>query len=440
MSKRWLSAVAAAVIAAVGITACGGSSSSDGGAAGSTGSSTGALPSFAKVPYVAPKTGCGSYDTPAPKDPEGALSEIPASARANYGAYNVASSTGEDSNFVKSAWANWKPDHAPPYKVAISWGQLVSDWQVQMTTLLKQQLEASPLVGKGNVEMATTGSNLDTGQQLQQFNAMVDRHPDLIIAQVLSPGAFRDSVDRAGKMGIPTVFVQGVLTDQYSVGVDGNNYLNAADVASYMAQAAGGKGTWLNVLALAGSSIDQLTQMAVESVVENCPGMEIGKDAAYGGFSDAQAKSETLKYLATHPGKIDLVMQTAAMAPGVMKAFEQSGRPMPIVADVGLSKGSMGYFREHQAGGYHSAGGSVNPAPFSRATTEVSLRILQGQGPKINAIVDRIPSVNDANIQQDADPAWKLETPGVYVGTRDEFLTAKYLDQFFNKPGPAQFK
>src|SRR5947207_14687723 len=90
-------------------------------AGGGTGSSSGArsgkTPAFAKLPYQPPKSGCGSYPPAPPNDPHHALDVLPANVRANYAGYNRFVGAGHDADFVKSAWANWKPRHGPPYKV-----------------------------------------------------------------------------------------------------------------------------------------------------------------------------------------------------------------------------------------------------------------------------------------------------------------------------------
>ena len=48
-----------------------------------------------------------------------------------------------------------------------------------------------------------------------------------------------------------------------------------------------------------------------------------------------------------------------------MQAFKQTGRPMPIVPDSGLSKGSLGYWNQNQAE-YHDSATSLPPVPAAR--------------------------------------------------------------------------
>ena len=77
----------------------------------------------------------------------------------------------------------------------MSWGQLVSDFQVQLVDNLKKDLADTK--GVGEVEVRTTGSNLDIAQQLQQYNGLVQKKPDLIILETPVAGL----VQRTGAEG-----------------------------------------------------------------------------------------------------------------------------------------------------------------------------------------------------------------------------------------------
>src|SRR4051812_12177313 len=98
------------------------------GTVGSTGGGSAKVPSFAKD-FQPPTSGCGSFRAPMPADPEGAIASLDASHRKAYGGYfNYSTANGK---ILKSAWRNWKPKHGPPYDVAIIFGPLTTDWQVQ---------------------------------------------------------------------------------------------------------------------------------------------------------------------------------------------------------------------------------------------------------------------------------------------------------------------
>ncbi len=156
-------AVTAGVVGLIA-TGCGGGSSSSGG----TGGPQAKIPAFA-AGFTPPATGCGSFPTPTPADPDGVIAQLDPAHQKALGGY--AAFPGSTVKVLKSAWANWKPTHPGPYTVGISWGQLVSDFQVQIVSNLKKDLQANKAIG--TVTLKTTGSNLDVGQQLQQYASLV---------------------------------------------------------------------------------------------------------------------------------------------------------------------------------------------------------------------------------------------------------------------------
>jgi ribose transport system substrate-binding protein len=160
--------------------------------------------------------------------------------------------------------------------------------------------------------------------------------------------------------------------------------------------------------------------------------MKVGGEI-YGGFSESLAKQETLKYLATHPAKVDAVASLAGMGSGVLQAFKQSGRPVPLIAELGLDQGVLGYWRQNQ-GAYHAASAGLPPTAAARAIYEVAVRTLRGQGPRLNHLIGEVPLVTDANLAQWAQPGWGLQTVGTAPGLPQSFLPSSYLDAFFTRP------
>lgn len=432
MLPRWTAIAASAAALSLAVSACGGVRGESGTGAGSASTTAAAdVPAFAKD-FRPPASGCGSFPAPAPADPDGVIAALPQAQQDALAGYT--NFEGSTIKILESAWKDWKPSHAGPYTVAISWGQLVSDFQVQTYDDLQSDLKQSSAVK--SVLAKSTGSNLDVAQQLSQYNALVQQQPDLIILESPSPDSFAGPINKAAAKGIPTVTLLTPVGTKNAVNVDGNNYLGAGTTASYMSRVLGGKGSVLIVHGIAGVAVDSQEVAAWNEVIKSCPGMKVAGEV-YGQFSDAAAKSETLKFLATHPGKIAGAVEVASMAPGVMKAFEQAGRPMPVVPDIGLSKGSVGYWRQNRAT-YHNAASTLPPLPGAAATVEVALRMLAGQGVTINTVVGETPLVTDANLDDWSEPGWTLDTPGAVSGTRESFLPSDYLDGFFAAPAPVK--
>src|SRR3954466_6151477 len=239
--RRVVPAVAAAIVALVA-AGCGGSSSS-----GSGGTSGGAkVPAFAEN-FKGPASGCGSFPVKPPADSDGVIAKLDQAHQQALGGY--ADFKGSTVKVLKSRWTGWKPSHPGPYRVAVSWGQLVSDFQVQIVDNLKKYLGDYSSIG--SVDLRTTGSNLDIGQQLQQYASLVQTKPDVILLETPSPDSFNGPVQKAAAQGIPTVTLLSPVPVDGAVNIDSNNYLGAAETASYLTKVVGGKGNMLLVRALA---------------------------------------------------------------------------------------------------------------------------------------------------------------------------------------------
>ena len=100
-----------------------------------------------------------------------------------------------------------------------------------------------------------------------------------------------------------------------------------------------------------------------------------------------------------------------------------------------MDKGFLGYWRQNQSS-YHASSTSLPPVAAARALHEVSMRMLTGQGVKLNTLVAENPVVTDANLADWSDPSWTLNTPGTVSGDPQSFMPSKFLDDFFNIPAP----
>jgi ribose transport system substrate-binding protein len=413
---RWLG-VLIALGMSVGIAACGGSGGSSSG--GGTPTASSAVLAASTNPL--PSSGCGSLPPAKTLDPDGAVATLPKSYQPAYAGY-------EPQTF-KSAWADWKPDHAPPYKIGIQWNALTTPFQADMTQRLKAGIEKLP--GVGDVILTTTGNNIDVGQGLQAFGSMLNQGVDLIVTEPLTGGAYIPSVKRAQKAGVPVVSVLGPIDDPAAVNVDYNAYTASAESFARVAQMIGGKGTYLYGGGIAGTGPDVNGQKGVEAAVSRCPGIKKAGEI-YSGFISSVAKGETLKFLATHPQKVDMIYTTGPFVPGIMQAFQQTGRPIPPAIDNGGTKGMLGYWEDNRS--YPAIGVGVSAPGYASAVVDVVGHMLKGEGPKVSNIVTIAPSITASNLDDWAEPGWTLQTPGQPDGPPNSLMTPEYVAGLMNVP------
>ncbi len=409
-SRRCLTA--AIGLACLAVAGCGGGSSGT--------SSDEPPPTSTETQIREVSSGCGSFPTPMPADPDGVVAALPPEQRKAFAGY--------PREVRRSPWADFEPKGDPPYKVAISWALLTNAYQVDALETLKSALETNPDVGEVVVR---TLNAVNVPEQLQQFQSLLQEDPDIIIAEPLQPEPFVPLVKKAAAAGIPTIVLQGSIPTPESINVDSNNYVSAAQAGSGLVQRLGGKGNVMLMHGFPTVQVDIEEFKGFDAVLKECPDIKVVGETL-GAFSPVTAKEQTLKFLATHPGQIDGVMQTALMSTGIMSGFEQIGRDMPIVTDIAAQKGSLGYWRENQET-YHGIGIGLGAKPLSLAGAEVVRQMLEGHGPKTTDITDTLPMITEENLDQWAEPGWNLRTPGQAEGPKNEFLTPEYMAPFFTE-------
>jgi ribose transport system substrate-binding protein len=437
MRVKILTTIISLVGIAVLVTACGSSSSSSS-SSGNTSSNGGSGESGSggsneEVAWLKefkpPASGCGSFEAQFPPDPEGALKELDAAHRETYRGFGVYPKSPIE--VLKSPWSNWKPSHAAPYKVAIVWGSKNNASQIDAVNLMEKELNEA-----GITTSVSTTNGFDPTQAVQNLQAAIREHPDLIIAEAQVPEAFLPVIDDAAKEGIPTITAQGAVATANAVNIEPNFFLAGAVSMSAASRLMGEEGEALYVHGIAGTGPDVQAQNGWEAVLKNCSGMKVAGEIE-GQYDPSIAKSETLKFLATHPQEIGAVVQPGAMSVGIVEAFEQSGRPTPIVPDFGtIEKGLIGYAQQNPSEFVYLAT-SYTPAANAGSAVDVARRMLAGQGVKLNMLVGEMPLITPFNVEELADPSWTLQTPGTVTGTQEPF-TPKYLEAFFERPAPLE--
>jgi ribose transport system substrate-binding protein len=248
----------------------------------------------------------------------------------------------------------------------------------------------------------------------------------------LSPAGDLQVMAAAAKAGIPVITPLNSSTSKYVVGVQGNAVLEGAKLGQALASALGRKGTLLDVHGIPGVQVDTDEFAGANQVLKNCPQIKtVG--SVVGGFVPSVAKTQTLQFLASHPAAVDSVFQAAGMATGIIQAFQQTGRKVPTIVDVGGTPGALAYWNQHK-GSYHGVALGLPPAQLSTASWNVMMGLLAGRGLKVNQIEQQPLMITNRNLAQWLQPGWTLDTPLAYApGPKNALLPPSYLNQFFGK-------
>ena len=410
------SVTAASAALLLALTACGG------GAAGDTPAS-----SSAAVAGAGSAGACGVLGKESAPDPDGVLANFKGDALkgfANY-PYPVAASKWKDLAAKKG-----------PLKIGYVSIALMNDYnnnalkttEAHIVEYSKDGVVDSTLL-KG---IPADAASQTPAEQIKLYNQLVDQGVDGIILGPLSGDAMADAVTAAGKKGIPTVALNTYIPSEYAISTVINPYLQGIDPAANTLKQLGGKGNVLIVRGIPGETNDAAVYPGFTKMLEGCPDIKVAGEVV-GGYSNATAKSEIMKFLASHPGKIDMVFSGGVMGPGIIAAFEQSGREVPAISFSGLQAGDSAWWNAKKDN--YTAFGTVGSGnQTADLAWRVMIRTLTGQGPKINNVVTPDQLITNETVGDMAPAGGDLNSAGEVGETSDTLISEQTLDQFFAKP------
>lgn len=390
----WVIGIVAVVAAAV-VAGCGSDSSSD--TSTSSGGSSDAPQSFKPIKsaggtMLTPPSECGKDAKYTVEDPDNVLKTLDPKTRAAYDIWPF-----------PVAGTPWKdaPAKKPPYKLGYIEFPVVNAWQKHVLEQIKKNVEkakeaglVSDLVTYIQPSMATATPD----QQIGAIHQMMREGVDGILIHPLNPDATAAAMDEAGKAGIPVVTILTPTSkSKYVINVMAQNFPFGSTLALLKPLGLYGKDTnVLMVRGLAGQAAEESWAEIGKADLLPCKGTKLVGEV-WGDWNLAKVKTQVLQFLASHPEKIDVVLQNGSMAAGVIQAFEQAGRPVPLIAMANSNAGDLAWWDEHKDE-YKSAGTTVNGYQASNASFRVLMRTLQGKGPKLRDMQIPAPTVTNENL------------------------------------------
>ncbi|MER5435764.1 substrate-binding domain-containing protein [Streptomyces sp. NPDC002588] len=400
------------------LTGCGGS-----GGTVAAGASNGATDTAGKA-----SAACGQVPTIAPKDPDGAVKALPADLQKAYNAY------GEE--VLASAWQH-KKALGRAAKVGFSYLPASNAYAAAVVKQMETSFAAAKADGlvKGKLvkRIMTDPATMTPAEQIRGYNELVDSGVDIIYITPLSGDAMVSAVDAAGKKGVVTVALSSTIRSKYAVNVAENAYLNIAQPTALVAKQLQGKGNVVIVRGFQGLSTETIGYQAAKDVLAACPDMKVLGEVN-GAFVPPVAKAELLKFLSSHPQRIDMVAQLGLMGSGVYAAFDSTGRDIPKVVDAGASASSLASWKKLEtADGYETAGAGGNGTQEAKAWFTVGMMVMAGDGPKVGTITREPSVITKANLADYLPVGAKVSDLGE-VEDGEGWMPQSYLDQFFDNP------
>jgi ribose transport system substrate-binding protein len=267
-------------------------------------------------------------------------------------------------------------------------------WRVTFNNELKRLVEGAKAAGDVK-EFVVSDSNGDPTQQIAQMRAFIDRKCSVITTIAGSSTALDDVIAAAYKAGIPVITSAGAVTSPYAINVMHNQNLWGYLMGKGIAAALPNGGTILHIEGIAGHPLVQQENAGLEKAVAEAGNLKIARKVS-GQWTGSTTKSVTIQALATMPQQIDAVWSTGSEARFIAEAFEQAGRPLPLIT-ASISGDALGYWHEHQDT-FKFFGGEVSPHVAAENAFRVALRVLSGQKPLVNTIISPMPTVKQADL------------------------------------------
>jgi ribose transport system substrate-binding protein len=366
---------------------------------------------------------------PTQAEQDAALSHIPAAARQYYDHYWY------NAPITGNLYANWTPP-PPPWQFCLSDSMLGTSWRTDLLNEMKKINAQLHAAGLAKAEVLSTDSNNNIGIQLTQFNNLSRQGCNVIVSTPSNPTGMCSGMKDGLEKGVLSITVQSPVNCPYAMNVGSNQYYGGRELADWVGKALGGKGNVLILSGVPGISTTIGLEAGSKAALAKYPGIKI-VGTVYGFWNEATSKTEMVKWLATHPQKLDGIVSYGDMAVAADEALAQSGRPPVMQADGTNECAYIAYWHEKKL---HTlaflAGGGSN----GYEAMYVALKMLSGAQPVTNMVWFPLPALDDQSAEKlfAAYPGI-THTSSCWADAPDHHLASdSYIDAFFTggKPIP----
>jgi ribose transport system substrate-binding protein len=218
------------------------------------------------------------------------------------------------------------PGHAAEkkFKIYLSMSYIGNDWQAEAENEIKAMAASKEMRDKVDLQVQVAGPNAQ--RQIQQINAMVQAGAQAILVYPISPTALNAAVKNACDRGVVVAAYDSIISEPcaYNFHIDQEEW--GKHEAEWLVRKLNGKGNIVVMDGVAGTSVDTLRKKGEFEVLAKYPDIHVIAEAN-GMWSQAVARTELSKILATHPwDKIDgLLMQAGCYT--AVSMMKEAGIP-----------------------------------------------------------------------------------------------------------------
>lgn len=317
---------------------------------------------------------------------------------------------------------------AKPWRWCHSESYMGNPWRVTFNDELARLVDGAKEAGDVS-EFVVSDSNGDTTQQISQIRSFIERGCSVITTIAGSSTALNAVIEDAYKAGIPVITSAGAVTTPSAINVMHNQNLWGYQMGKGIAQALPNGGSILQVEGISGHPLVQQENAGLEKAVAESGNLTIARKVS-GEWTGTTTKSAVLQALATTPQQIDAVWSTGSEARFIAEAFQQAGRPLPLIA-ASISGDALGYWQENQDA-FKFYGGEVSPHVAAQNAFRVALRVVSGQKPIVNTIIAPMPTIAQADLPTWYKDCMKPDSAAIFPIPPQDPFPEELLNAYFS--------
>jgi ribose transport system substrate-binding protein len=323
-------------------------------------------------------------------------------------------------------YVNWTPPK-PPWQFCYNESYLGNAWRqeslAEYEKLVKEYKRAG--LAKGNLIVTNSDNNIDV--QLSQLNSLVREGCNVIISIPGSPTGLCSGVKNAFVHHILFITDESPVYCPWAINVTFNDYWDAHVTSTWLFRALHGRGNVILENGIPGLSDTVAERAGVQASLNKYPGIKVLGEIT-GMWTPSIAKTATLRFLATHPQKVDGVWDGGQMAVAAEQALMQSGRPLAMVTDFSGECSFLAFWHQYHLKSFAVSQGG-GPALYE--AFYVAVRMLYGQRPVVNTIMYPVPTITQQNFSKYYKP-WMTVQSTCFANPPDgRAVRDSYFNVFF---------
>jgi ribose transport system substrate-binding protein len=260
--------------------------------------------------------------------------------------------------------------------IGLSNGYFGSEWRNQMIAGAQDQFNKYKAEGKaGKLVVQQAGG--DVNQQIADIRNMIRANVSVITMNANSAAALNGVISEAKLANIPVVSFDQRVTNPYAVNVTVDHYSWGQRYAKWIAETLQGKGKVVVMDGLPGHPAAEARRKAALDTFKQYPNIEVVW-SGYGDWDHAKAQAVMATVIAAQP-QIDGAFVEDSMGLGVLRAFLNAHRPIPVMTGEAQKSFLEAWKKELEAGVDMKAYAQPNPPDISRNAIGLAVRLAAGK-------------------------------------------------------------